>query len=131
MSGRSACGLQTWGAARRRGEIERWAKDVELGRADFRAFPRYPLIMSVLPKSRAEREIIRAQQELRAEMDRAAARHEEALAELTSRVDALAYDSEVEATAAERVRSGADRRTEDGATALRDLGIDVDRHRVG
>jgi len=117
--------LQTWGAARRRGEIERWAKDVELGRADFRAFPRDPL------RSRAEREIIRAQQELRAEMDRAAARHEEALAELTSRVDALASDSEVEATAAERVRSGADRRTEDGATALRDLGIDVDRHRVG
>lgn len=87
--------------------------------------------MSVLPKSRAEREIIRARQELRAEMDRALARHDEALAELSSRVDALASDSEVEATAAERVRSGADQRTEDGVTALRDLGVDVDPGRVG
>jgi hypothetical protein len=34
-------------------------------------------------------------------------------------------DDEVEALAAERVRSGAAMRTEDGAQALADLGIDV------
>jgi hypothetical protein len=34
-------------------------------------------------------------------------------------------DDEVEALAAERVRSGAAQRTEDGATALADLGIQV------
>lgn len=34
-------------------------------------------------------------------------------------------DDEVEALAAERVRSGAVERTEDGAQALADLGIDV------
>jgi len=34
-------------------------------------------------------------------------------------------DDEVEALAAERVRSGAAGRTEDGAQALADLGIDV------
>lgn len=34
-------------------------------------------------------------------------------------------DEEVEALAAERVRSGAVERTEDGAQALADLGIDV------
>lgn len=34
-------------------------------------------------------------------------------------------DDEVEALAAERVRSGADKRTEDGAEALADLGIRV------
>jgi hypothetical protein len=34
-------------------------------------------------------------------------------------------DDEVEALAAERVRSGAAERTEDGAQALADLGIDV------
>lgn len=34
-------------------------------------------------------------------------------------------DDEVEALAAERVRSGAAKRTEDGAQALADLGIDV------
>jgi len=34
-------------------------------------------------------------------------------------------DDEVEALAAERVRSGAADRTEDGANALADLGIDV------
>jgi hypothetical protein len=34
-------------------------------------------------------------------------------------------DDEVEALAAERVRSGAAGRVEDGATALADLGIDV------
>lgn len=34
-------------------------------------------------------------------------------------------DDEVEALAAERIRSGAAQRTEDGAEALADLGIDV------
>lgn len=34
-------------------------------------------------------------------------------------------DDEVEALAAERVRNGAAKRTEDGAQALADLGIDV------
>lgn len=34
-------------------------------------------------------------------------------------------DDEVEALAAERVRSGVDKRTEDGAQALADLGIDI------
>jgi hypothetical protein len=34
-------------------------------------------------------------------------------------------DDEVEALAAERVRSGADQRTEDGAEGLAELGIDV------
>ncbi|HEV2791506.1 MAG TPA: hypothetical protein VGV69_09445 [Solirubrobacterales bacterium] len=34
-------------------------------------------------------------------------------------------DDEVEALAAERVRSGAAQRSEDGASALADLGIDV------
>lgn len=101
------------------------------GKADVRVFPSYPMAMSVLPRSRAERAIDKARQELREEMDRAVARHEEALVELTSRVDALASDSEVEATAAERVRSGADQRTEDGATTLQDLGVDVDPDRVG
>lgn len=52
--------------------------------------------------------------------------------DLDSRLDALAEaveargaDREAEALAAERVRTGAAERTEDGAEALGELGIDV------
>jgi transposase len=53
-------------------------------------------------------------------------------ADLDARLDSMAEtfeghraDDEVAALAAERIRSGAAERTEDGAKALRDLGIDV------
>jgi hypothetical protein len=52
--------------------------------------------------------------------------------DLDSRLDSmidtfegLRADDEVAALASERLRSGAAERTEDGAAALRDLGIDV------
>jgi hypothetical protein len=53
-------------------------------------------------------------------------------ADFDSRLDSLVEtfegrraDDEVAALAAERIRSGASERTEDGAQALRDLGVDV------
>jgi transposase len=53
-------------------------------------------------------------------------------ADLDARLDSMAEtfagyraDDEVAALAAERIRSGAAERAEDGAKALRDLGIDV------
>lgn len=76
--------------------------------------------MPFLPKSRSQRALERLNR-LEGQM---LGMHED----LTSRIDALEVvgaDREVAALAAERIRSGAAERTEDGAQALRELGIEV------
>lgn len=76
--------------------------------------------MPLLPKSRSRRALER--------LNRLEEQMRGMRKDLSSRIDdleVLGADREVAALAAERVRSGAAERTEDGAEALQGLGIDL------
>jgi hypothetical protein len=84
----------------------------------------YPRRVPLLPKTR-NAQVIEMLKRLEEQMH-------SLRADLDARIDSIAAtfesrraDDEVAALAAERIRSGTAERTEDGAEALRDLGIDV------
>lgn len=80
--------------------------------------------MPLLPKTKSRRalEMLTSLQE---QMSRMRTDFDSRLDVMTEALESRRADEEAEAIAAERVRSGAAERTEDGAKALGELGIDV------
>ncbi len=78
--------------------------------------------MPLLPKTRSSRVLdmlSRLEDQMRKMRDDMDSRFDS----MTEAFEARRADDEVEAVAAERIRSGAAERTQDGTEALRDLGI--------
>lgn len=81
--------------------------------------------MPLLPKSRSRQAIEQWMERIQAEVTRMREELDSRFDQMTEAIESRRADDETETVAAERIRSGAADRTEDGAEALRDLGIHV------
>jgi hypothetical protein len=81
--------------------------------------------MPLLPKSKSRHAIEEMLERIQAEVSKLRDEIESRFDQMGETIESRRADDEAEALAAERVRSGAAERTEDGAKALRDLGIHV------